>query len=180
MDPDRKGAPFKVKCNSSDLFTKDHIKEIADSIENMKGEVVNQTEFKSWDNYLSELFIHVEDIVAFKLMVISNKSLSTFQEINFLKIEKWEEYLNNNTLCNAYDGPISLPKEFLNEYAFALPQDSTVKETELKEALPETIQVEQSSPEIENSIPRSINKSSDDLVAKTLNLLVENNIKIIP
>jgi len=88
MDPDRKGAPFKVKCNSSDLFTKDHIKEIADSIENMKGEVVNQTEFKSWDNYLSELFIHVEDIVAFKLMVISNKSLSTFQEINFLKNRK--------------------------------------------------------------------------------------------
>jgi len=50
----------------------------------------------------------------------------------------------------------------------------------LKEALPETIQVEQSSPEIENSIPRSINKSSDDLVANTLNLLVENNIKNIP
>lgn len=46
MDPDRKGAPFKIKCNSSDLFTKNQIKEIADSVENMQGAVVNQSEFK--------------------------------------------------------------------------------------------------------------------------------------
>lgn len=125
MDPDRKGAPLKVKCNSSDLFTKNHIKEIGNSINNMQGEIINRAEFKSWDTYLHPLFYHVEDIVAFKLMVLSNQSLSTgnvlakftskedepFQEIKFLKEKNWSEYLKNNSLSAEYDSQIQFDSQ---------------------------------------------------------------------
>jgi len=113
---------------------------------------------------LNPLFYHVEDIVAFKLMIISNKSLSNgmmlakyttkddqpFQEINFLKANNWAEYLKNNSLCTAYDSHILLstkkqnniqkllryvPQEYQKEYEFAVPKETTNTATELRESM---------------------------------------------
>jgi len=214
MDPDRKGAPLKVKCNSSDLFTKNHIKEIGNSINNMQGEIINRAEFKSWDTYLHPLFYHVEDIVAFKLMVLSNQSLSTgnvlakftskedepFQEIKFLKEKNWSEYLKNNSLSAEYDSQIQLtakklrniqtllkyvPEEFLQEYEFAIPNHSSVAETELA-ATTSAIQAinlkEKNTPtvtEIEDASTTQI-KQAVPLLVQTLKDITENKIKSVP
>jgi len=183
MDPDRKGAPLKTKCHSNDLFAMHHIKEIADKIGNMQSEIVNQKEFKDWEDYLDPLFIHVEDVVAFKLMVITNNSLSTYQEIKFLKIENWEEYINNNILCNAYDAPILFTTiEFHTEYTLGIAKknNTVMEETNLRASNQE----EQNLPEKEKEIPTITSSSSliqnVETVTKALHQIANKTYKVIP
>jgi len=142
---------------------------------------------------LNPLFYHVEDIVAFKLMIISNKSLSTFQEINFLKANNWAEYLKkkNNSLCTAYDSHILLstkkqnniqkllryvPQEYQKEYEFAVPKETTNTATELRESMLaiQTINLEDNNhTETERETPTSSIKQSIPFLLQTLRGIAE-------
>jgi len=118
MDPDRKGAPLKMKFSSSDVYNKQQIIDIADTITHMRGIGINRNDFKDWVTFFKPLFYRVSEIVDFKLIVISNKSLSSFKQINFLKNKNWKEYLTDNTVTIAYEDPIDLTtQEYQEEYA---------------------------------------------------------------
>jgi len=105
------------------VHLKQHLIDIADSIANMQGTGVDRQEFKDWNKFLKPLFYHVSDIVAYKLIVISNKSLSSFMQVKFLKKENWKEYMKDNNVTNAYENPIGLTQEFQIECADALPKE---------------------------------------------------------
>jgi len=93
----------------------------------MQGTGVDRQEFKDWNKFLKPLFYHVSDIVAYKLIVISNKSLSSFMQVKFLKKENWKEYMKDNNVTNAYENPIGLTTKHLRncqiECADALPKE---------------------------------------------------------
>lgn len=101
---------------------------------------------------MKPLFYHITDIVAYKLVVVSNKSLSTgtllakyttnqdepFTQIKFLKEENWKDYIKDNSIPSCYENPIELtekhqlniksllnyvPAEFQSEYADAIPRE---------------------------------------------------------
>jgi len=96
------------------VHLKQHLIDIADSIANMQGIGVDRQEFKDWNKFLKPLFYHVSDIVAYKLIVISNKSLSSFMQVKFLKKENWKEYMKDNNVTNAYENPIGLTTKLRN------------------------------------------------------------------
>jgi len=52
-DPDRRGAPIKIKYKQSDVFTTDQLKEICNSIQGMCGIVVEKEIFKDWCSFLT-------------------------------------------------------------------------------------------------------------------------------